>query len=128
MIYYKKFTENNIFENALTNIVFNQFFTYLVNVFQEDLITTRLLLTGNVARLMQSLYFKGSISVVEFITSDRDIFNLIAVGYSNLNVTQAIVQDNIILLRINDIDISVKLSSVDLESTNIEGIYVQTLT
>jgi hypothetical protein len=123
--YYQKFSENEVFADALLNTTFNQIYTYLINVLGHDLVTENLLIDGKVALIMQSATLTTSIQKVEMVTANKEIFNLLKSSYSNLPVTQIIIENKSITMVINSKIIVLHFSSSAIEKVNVEGIYVK---
>jgi hypothetical protein len=123
--YYQKFSENEVFADALLNTTFNQIYTYLINVLGHDLVTENLLIDGKVALIMQSATLTTSIQKVEMVTANKEIFNLLKSSYSSLPVTQIIIENKSITMVINSKIIVLHFSSSAIEKVNVEGIYVK---
>ncbi|UOX35330.1 hypothetical protein LXD69_07365 [Flavobacterium sediminilitoris] len=125
--YYEIFSKNEIFEDPVINTSLNQIFTFLINVISEEIVTTELLVDGDVAKLLQGVTFTTTISKVELITANMTIFNFFKSSYNNFKVSQVIIQDYEIQILINGKLIIIKYSSIPLISKNIGGIYVKQL-
>lgn len=123
--YYQKFSENEVFADALLNTTFNQIYTYLINILGYDLVTENLLIDGKVALIMQSAVLTTSIQKVEMVTTNKEIFNLLKSSYSNLPVTQIIIENKSITMVINSKIIVLHFSPSTIEKVNVEGIYVK---
>lgn len=127
VIYYQKFSENEVFEDAVLNITFNQIYTLLINMVGEELVTNELLVDGDVSSLMQGVVLTTTVSKVELVTANKTIFNLLKSSYGNLKVSQVISEERKLTLVINGKVIEVNYSSVELPKTVVNGIYVKSL-
>lgn len=127
VIYYQKFSENEVFEDAVLNITFNQIYTLLINMAGEELVTNELLVDGDVSSLMQGVVLTTTVSKVELVTANKTIFNLLKSSYGNLKVSQVISEERKLTLVINGKVIEVNYSSVELPKTVVNGIYVKSL-
>ncbi|MBC5835831.1 hypothetical protein G6N05_05475 [Flavobacterium sp. F372] len=127
VIYYQKFSENEVFADPLLNTSLNQLFTLLINILTEDIVIPNLIITGDVAQIMQGVDLTTTTAAVELITDNKEIFNCIKSGYSNLNVSQVIVNDAKVTMVINEKLIIVNFNPVKVESFDIYGIYVKSV-
>lgn len=127
VIYDQRFSKNELFTDPLLNTTFNQLFTLLINILTPEIVIPNLILTGDVAKIMQGGVFTTSTAAVELITDNKDIFNSIKSGYSNLNASQVIVADSKITMVINEKLIIVYFNPVKVDSFPIYGIYVKSV-
>lgn len=127
VIYDQRFSENEVFADPLLNTSLNQLFTLLINILTPEVVIPNLILTGDVAKIMQGVVLTTSTAAVELITDNKEIFNCIKSGYSNLNASQVIVADSKITMVINEKIIIVNFNPVKVVSFDIYGIYVKSV-
>lgn len=124
VIYDQRFSKNEVFTDPLLNTSLNQLFTLLINILTPDVVIPNLIITGDVAKIMQGEVLTTTTSAVELITDNKEIFNCVKSSYSNLNASQVIAEDSKIAMVINEKLIIVKYNPVKVLSFDIYGIYV----
>ena len=87
-----------------------------------------LLLDNEVAYILQGGLVASPLRKVELITASKDLFDFIKNSYSTLNVSQIISDEKTITMVVNGKRISFTLSLQALNSTNVDGIRVKTIT
>lgn len=121
IIYYTKFSENTVFDNQGLNVFCNQLFTFLINQLGEDFVKNELIIDGDVSLLLQNerIY---NLKKVQFSTIEKELFDLIKVSISNLNVSEFYFEENKIILKNNEVWFEINLVRTALSVVDFNGI------
>lgn len=100
MIYYTLFSINKIFDDARLNVFFNQFFTFLINIYNEDRIIYNLVLDGKLALLLQEERSTPGFTKMEVSTNDIELFKFLSTSSRSLDIKNYKVNNQILELEL----------------------------
>jgi hypothetical protein len=122
MIYYTKFSENAVFEDARLNVFCNQLFTLLINRLDEFTVVNNLILDGQIALLMQAETLTSPFLKVQLSTSNKALFDLIQLSVGNLDVSSYYFEKDKLIVSNSGVFFEFTLTNYSLMLVDVDGI------
>jgi len=127
MIYYSKYSEQQVFSDARLNVFLNQVYTFLINRVDEATIINNLILDGKIARLLLGQTLDDAVLKIEFSIQKKSIFDALSVAIASLDISSFTINEDVIVLQNNDVFFEFTLLDYDLKRFDYHGIMINDL-
>lgn len=124
IIYYTKFSENEIFSDKQLNVFFNQLYTYIINSKGFDDIEN-LLIDGNVALALQGEPYGKGIDSILLSTNMKSTFDFLKASILSMPIQGYIKSDSELKFKTYSKVVTIRFVARTMESIDLDGIKIR---
>jgi len=127
MIYYSKYSEQQVFSDARLNVFLNQVYTFLINRIDQATIVNNLILDGKIARLLLGQTLDDAVLKIEFSIQKKSVFDALSVAIASLDISSFTINEDVIVLQNSEVFFEFRLLDYELKLYDYHGIMINDL-